>query len=168
MTTPTKQQQTQTNEPAKQPTLPARFQLDKLQRSTAKNRKRIGRGIGSKHGKTAGRGHKGQRARSGHKIGFAFEGGQTPFYRRLPKRGFKNINRIVYHPLALQKIIQLNVAEINPEVLYKANLLSHLKQKYKILGPAKLPTACLIRAHKISKSAHAALLAAGGKFKPLT
>lgn len=150
------------------PTSPSPFRLDKLVNPAQKKRQRIGRGIGSKHGKTSGRGHKGQRARSGHKIGFAFEGGQTPFYRRLPKRGFKNINRTFFLPLALKQLVQLEVKEITPQNLYNAGILANLKQKYKILGPAQLKQPLVVNAHKISKSAHAALLAAGGKFKPLT
>ena len=141
--------------------------LNKLPKQSRQAAKRLGRGIGSKHGKTAGRGHKGQRARSGHKIGFAFEGGQTPFYRRVPKRGFKNINRIVYFPLALTKLETFKGSEITPALLHQARLITRLTTKYKILGSAKLTHPVILHAHKISQTARAALEAAGGKFKPL-
>jgi large subunit ribosomal protein L15 len=105
---------------------------------STKPRKRIGRGIGSGKGKTCGRGGKGQTARSGVAIN-GFEGGQNPLYRRLPKRGFNPLNKIVYQPINLQVIANIladnkDVIEINNEYLYKVGLIKSTKDKVKLLG----------------------------------
>lgn len=144
-----------------------RFSLDNLSSSKNKSSKRLGRGIGSNNGKTSGRGHKGQRSRSGHKIGFAFEGGQTPFHRRLPKRGFKNFNRQVFHPVPLAKIVELNIVEINAKVLLEAGLINKIDQEYKILGTATLTQPLNITSHRCSRVAEEAIVNGKGTLKLL-
>lgn len=156
--------QTKTKKPEK---FQSRFSLNNLSTAKRKNNKRLGRGIGSNTGKTSGRGHKGQRSRSGHKIGFAFEGGQTPFHRRLPKRGFKNFNRKVFHPVSLAKIVKLNVLEITPKVLFEAGLINSIDQKYKILGTANLTQPLNIVSHRCSENAKAAIINGKGTLKLL-
>src|SRR5881397_3286106 len=88
------------------------------------NKKRVGRGMGSGIGKTSGRGHKGQRSRSGSRMMRGFEGGQMPLHRRLPKRGFNNIFRTEYTVVNLDRIAELGEKEVTPEVLRKAGILS--------------------------------------------
>ena len=137
--------------------------LHQLTSTVRSKRKRLGRGIGSKTGKTAGRGHKGQRARSGHKIGFAFEGGQTPLYRRIPKRGFQNYNRTVYQPIALRKIVALQLTEVTPAVLHTKGWLKKPNQKYKVLGLTSVSQPIAIQTYACSRTARKAIIDAGGK-----
>jgi len=128
-----------------------------------KKRKRVGRGTGSGHGKTSGRGNKGQKSRSGGTKGKRFEGGQTPLYRRLPKkRGFKNIPfRVEYKPLNLTDLDKFNgdvgIADFVKAGIIKAN------EKIKILGSGKLSKALNVTAHGFSASAKKAIEAAQGK-----
>jgi len=98
-----------------------------------KNKKRVGRGIGTGLGKTCGRGHKGQKSRSGgfHKIGF--EGGQMPLHRRLPKRGFVIHNRLVRQEIKLSDFQNLGISDINPQILLDNNLIRDLSQRVKII-----------------------------------
>lgn len=130
----------------------------------ARDRKRVGRGIGSGHGKTAGRGHKGQLARSGGGKGPTFEGGQTPLVRRLPKRGFTNIFKKEY---VIVNVAALNQFEsgtvVTPELLREVGLVKQMKDGIKILGEGELTQALTVRAHKFSKSAAAKIEGAGGK-----
>lgn len=128
-------------------------------------RKRVGRGIGSGLGKTSGRGHKGQKARSGGGVRPGFEGGQNPLYRRLPKRGFSNARfRKEY---AIVNLEQLNGfaagTEVTPELLVERGLVKNVKDGVKILGDGELKVALTIKAHKFSQSAIAKIEAAGGK-----
>lgn len=127
-------------------------------------RKRVGRGIGSGHGKTSGRGQKGQLARSGGGKGPWFEGGQTPLVRRLPKRGFKNIFKKEY---AIVNVAALNRFEsgtvVTPELLLEAGLINRVKDGIKILGDGDLQQTLTVRAHKFSKSAAEKIEGAGGK-----
>lgn len=132
---------------------------------SVKKEKRIGRGTGSGHGGTSTRGHKGDKARSGSKVKRHFEGGQTPMQRRLPKRGFKNVNRLEYVPLnlaALEAFVQktglytLDVAAMVAAGLAKAS------DKIKLLGNGTLTSKVNIKAHAASASAKAAIEAAGG------
>jgi len=125
------------------------------------HRKRIlGRGIGGKGGKTAGRGTKGQKAR--RQIPAGFEGGQLPLLQRIPKlKGFTNPFRVEYTPVNLDAIAALGVAEVNPEVLI-ANGLLRKKDFIKVLGRGELKTAINVSAHGFSASAKAAIEAAGG------
>src|SRR5712664_1396691 len=102
-----------------------------------KKRMRVGRGIGSGKGKTAGRGGKGQTARSGVRIK-GFEGGQMPLHRRLPKRGFNNIFRVEYAVVNLDRLAELGVKEVTPEVLLKAGIVKKASELIKVLGTGEL------------------------------
>ncbi len=128
-----------------------------------KNRKRIGRGTGSGRGGTSTRGHKGDKARSGAKEKRHFEGGQTPMQRRLPKRGFLNVNRIDYVPLNLSQLEKMAQQSdtINLESLQAAGF-ARTTDKVKVLGSGKLTSKVNITVHAISASAQAAVEAAGG------
>jgi large subunit ribosomal protein L15 len=127
-----------------------------------KKSKRVGRGPGSGSGKTAGKGHKGQKARSGGVKGPGFEGGQMPLQRRLPKRGFTNIFRKEYTVVNLGDLSELS-GTITPETLMEQGIVRHAKSGIKILGVGELKSALTIRAHKFSKSAIDKIQAAGGK-----
>src|SRR5689334_25304656 len=121
-------------------------------RKASEKRKRVGRGMGSGMGKTATRGNKGQRSRSGSRLMRGFEGGQMPLHRRLPKRGFTNIFRQEYAVVNLEKLAGLGESTINPDVLRKAGVIS-TKRRVKILGDGELKSAITVQAHKFSKSA---------------
>lgn len=125
-----------------------------------KNRKRIGRGPGSGTGKTAGRGHKGQRSRSGFSQRFGFEGGQMPLVRRVPKRGFTNIFRIEYTVVNLSRLEGFE-GDVTPETL-AAKGLARSGRLVKILGDGEFSTKLNVSAHKFSKTARAKIEAAGG------
>lgn len=131
---------------------------------STKSRKRIGRGAGSGLGKTSGKGHKGQKARSGGSIKAGFEGGQMPLQRRLPKRGFTSLDKKVY---ALVNLRDLELFEagsvIDVEALALAGLVNKVIDGVKILGDGELTKALTIKAHKFSKSAQEKIEAAGGK-----
>src|SRR5512136_1854383 len=122
--------------------------------------------MGSGMGKTSTRGHKGQGSRSGSRLLRGFEGGQMPLHRRLPKRGFKNIFRVEYAIVNLDRLAALGESEINPEVLKKAGVVSGSKP-VKILGDGELKSAITVHAHKFSKSAQEKITKAGGKFEVL-
>ncbi len=131
------------------------------------SKKRLGRGIGSGLGKTSGKGHKGQNARSGGGVRPGFEGGQLPLFQRLPKRGFKNINRREYAIVNIQDLLVFeNNTVITPELLLEKRMISKLLGGLKVLGnlneDQKLQNKLTVKAHKFSKSAEAAILAAGG------
>jgi large subunit ribosomal protein L15 len=126
--------------------------------------KRVGRGIGSGHGKTSCKGHKGQKARSGGTKGPGFEGGQMPLQRRLPKRGFKNRFQIVYAVVNLGDIVKLEgVDTVTPETLVERGIVKNLKNGIKILGEGEIKRPLTIRADAFSASALAKISAAGGK-----
>ncbi|MGH2538510.1 MAG: 50S ribosomal protein L15 [Candidatus Promineifilaceae bacterium] len=129
-----------------------------------KQRKRVGRGIAAGQGKSAGRGTKGQGARSGGGKGPYFEGGQLPLVRRLPlKRGFTNINKIVYTPVNLASLEGLAAgAEVGPELLAASGLLKRAGDPVVILGEGEVTVALMVRAHRFSKSAKAKIEMAGG------
>ena len=127
---------------------------------------RVGRGMGSKLGKTAGAGNKGQQSRRGYSRRPGFEGGQMPLHRRLPKRGFTNIFREEYDVVNLDRLATLGETEITPEVLKKAGMVNG-KQPVKILGTGELTTAITVQAHKFSKTAQEKITKAGGKFEVL-
>lgn len=130
-----------------------------------KTEKRIGRGTGSGMGGTSTRGHKGAKSRSGYSKKVGFEGGQMPLQRRLPKFGFKNINRIEYKAINLEFLQTLategNLTKINVTTLIEAGYVSS-KQLVKILGNGSLTVKLEVEAHAFSKSAEAAIVAAGG------
>jgi large subunit ribosomal protein L15 len=126
-------------------------------------RKRVGRGMGSGMGKTSTRGHKGQGSRSGFSLMRGFEGGQMPLHRRTPKRGFTNIFRVEYTVINLDRLAELDVAEIGLDDYKKLGLASNKKALIKILGSGELAKALTITAHKFSKSAAEKIEKAGGK-----
>jgi large subunit ribosomal protein L15 len=130
------------------------------------NKKRVGRGMGSGIGKTSGRGHKGQRSRSGSRMMRGFEGGQMPLHRRLPKRGFTNIFRTEYSVVNVGDLAGLGQKTINQEVLIKAGLCSK-NDLIKVLGDGELKSALTVQAHKFSKSAEEKITKAGGKVEVL-
>jgi large subunit ribosomal protein L15 len=127
-------------------------------------RKRVGRGIGSGNGKTAGRGHKGQNARSGGGVRPGFEGGQNPLYRRLPKRGFTNPNRKVYAVINLDRLNQFAEGTVvTPELLLEAGVIKNVRDGVKILGNGELNVKLTVQAQKFSQSAVEKIEALGGK-----
>jgi len=128
-----------------------------------RNKKRVGRGMGSGHGKTSTRGHKGQGSRSGSSLMRGFEGGQMPLHRRLPKRGFTNIFRTEYTVLNLDRLVEMGESELTLERLLALGFLKRRKELLKVLGNGELTTAITIHAHKFSKSAQEKIEAAGGK-----
>jgi large subunit ribosomal protein L15 len=139
----------------------------KAPRKASEKRKRVGRGMGSGMGKTATRGHKGQRSRSGSRLLRGFEGGQMPLHRRLPKRGFTNIFREEYAVVNLERLASLGESTITPEVLKKAGILKRAEQLIKVLGNGELSSALTVQAHKFSKSAQEKIAKAGGKAEVL-
>ena len=127
-------------------------------------RKRLGRGIGSGTGKTAGKGHKGQWARSGGGVRPGFEGGQNPLYRRLPKRGFKNFTRKEFAVVNLDTLNEFEAnTEITPELLIQSGIVKDPKDGIKILGDGALEVKLTVKANKFSKSAIEKIQAAGGQ-----
>ena len=126
--------------------------------------KRLGRGIGSGHGKTSGKGHKGQNSRAGGGVRPGFEGGQNPLFRRMPKRGFNNISR--------KEIVALNVRDLNRfedgdvvtiESLFESGLIKAFKDGVKILATGELTKALTVKIDKVSPAAAVKIVAAGGK-----
>ncbi len=128
-----------------------------------RNKKRVGRGMGSGHGKTSARGHKGQGSRTGSSLMRGFEGGQMPLHRRLPKRGFTNIFRTEYTVLNLSRIAEMGETELSLERLKALGFLKRRDELLKILGTGELTVAVTIHAHKFSKSAQDKIEAAGGR-----
>lgn len=132
-----------------------------------KNRKRIGRGIAAGQGKTSGRGQKGQKARSGSGGKLYRQGGNLPFFRRLPfmrGKGFTNLNRVKYNEINLDQLAEAfqTDAEVTPETLDDARLLRDRRNPVVILGRGDLSTALKVRAHRVSKGAQEKIEAAGG------
>jgi large subunit ribosomal protein L15 len=128
-----------------------------------KERKRLGRGIGSGQGKTAGKGHKGQNARSGGGVRLGFEGGQTPLFRRLPKRGFTNINRKDYAVVNLDALNRFEEGtEVTPELLIETGVVKNEKAGIKILAKGNVEKKLKVKAHKFSSTAKEAIEAVGG------
>lgn len=127
-------------------------------------RKRVGRGNASGHGNQSGRGTKGQKARSGVRMVPGFEGGQTPLWKRLPKRGFHNLNRKSYAWINLDLLERAFEAgaEVTPQTLRERGLLKG-QQEVKILGRGELTKKLVVRAHRFSRSAKVAIEAAGGQ-----
>src|SRR6188474_455434 len=127
-------------------------------------KKRIGRGQGSGNGKTAGRGHKGAKSRSGFSFKRGFEGGQMPLHRRVPKRGFHNPFRVEYAVVNLDTLAEVFEAgsSVTPELLRERGLVRDAKAPVKVLGRGDVSKALTVRAHKFSGSAAAKIAAAGG------
>ncbi len=126
--------------------------------------KRIGRGHATGQGKTAGKGHKGQNARSGGGVRLGFEGGQTPLFRRIPKRGFTNINRKEFAIVNLETLNRFeDGTEITPALLVETGIVKKELSGIKILGNGEVTKKLTVSAHKFSQSAKEAIEAAGGK-----
>ena len=136
-----------------------------------RDRKRVGRGPGSGKGKTAGYGHQGSKARAGHHGPGGgkptYEGGQMPLHRRLPKRGFTNINRVEYQVVNLYQLEELGEETVTPELLAERGLVGHRGRPVKILGTGDLTKKVKISAHKFSKSAREKIEGAGGSVEEL-
>ena len=132
-------------------------------------KKRIGRGPGSGHGKTAGRGEKGQKSRSGFSRALGFEGGQMPLHRRVPKRGFHNPFRVEYEVVNLDTLgLRFDAGTvITPDLLREHGLVSRGKQKVKVLGRGEVGKALTVHAHKFSGKAAEKIAAAGGATEQL-
>ncbi len=129
-----------------------------------RTRKRVGRGPGSGNGKTAGRGHKGQRSRSGFSRRYGFEGGQMPLVRRIPKRGFVNIFRVEYQVVNVRDLEKVFEAgdEVNQETLLAKGLVRRGSKPIKVLGTGDLSKKLSVRVDKCSRSARSKIEAAGG------
>jgi large subunit ribosomal protein L15 len=132
-----------------------------------RDRKRKGRGPGSGLGKTAGRGHKGQKARSGGSVARGFEGGQMPLQRRIPKRGFTPLARIEYQVVNVRVLEELDAAEVNPQVLADAGLIGSALKPVKILGDGELSRKVSVSAHAFSRTAKEKIEGAGGSASEL-
>ena len=142
------------------------MKLDELKPAVGsrQTRKRIGRGIGSGLGKTAGKGHKGQNARSGGGVRPGFEGGQMPLFRRIPKRGFKNINSKEYTEVTLAMLENLdNGTEVTAQSLLEAGIIRKANDGIVVLGNGDLTKKLTVKAVRVTKSAEAKIVAAGGK-----
>ena len=127
-----------------------------------REKKRLGRGPGSGKGKTSGKGHKGQKARTGHHgIPAWFEGGQMPLQRRVPKRGFTSPNKVVYEVVNLADLERIEGDEVSPETLGAAGL-ANAKKRIKLLGNGEIKRKVTVRVHAASDAARAKIEAAGG------
>ena len=136
-------------------------------RGATRSRKRVGRGPGSGHGKTAGRGSKGQKSRSGYRHQRGFEGGQMPLHRRIPKRGFTNIFRVEYDIVNISDLDRFDAGDsVTPEKL-ALRRLAHGRRPVKILGDGTLAKPLTVSAHKFSASARSRIEAAGGRCEVL-
>ena len=130
---------------------------------------RVGRGIGSKLGRTSGKGNKGQKSRKGYSRRPGFEGGQMPLRRRIPKRGFHNPSRSEYAVVNVQMLADFPAgATVTPELLIAAGMIRQVRSEIKVLGDGELNTALTVRAHKFSKSAEEKITKAGGKVETLS
>ena len=126
--------------------------------------KRLGRGQGSGQGKTAGKGHKGQNARSGGGVAIGFEGGQTPFYKSMPKRGFTNFNRLEFAVINLSDLNRFDEGTvITPEVLIDTGMIKKQLDGIKILGDGELTKKLTVKAHNFSRTAMEQIEKLGGK-----
>ncbi|EAG7762680.1 50S ribosomal protein L15 [Listeria monocytogenes] len=129
-----------------------------------KERNRVGRGTGSGNGKTSGRGHKGQKARSGGGVRLGFEGGQLPLFHRIPKRGFTNINRKEFAIVNLDVLNRFeDGTEVTPELLVETGIIRNEKSGIKILSNGNIEKKLTVKANKFSAAAKEAIEAAGGK-----
>lgn len=134
-------------------------------KGSKKKRKRIGRGPGSGHGKTATKGHKGFNARSGGGKSPGFEGGQMPLIRRTPKVGFHNPFRKEYAIVNVKSLVDMTASPITPQALVDAGLVKRKTLPIKILGNGEIKKALVVQAHKFSKSAEQKIQAAGGRIE---
>ncbi len=142
------------------------MKLDELSPAVEKQtRRRVGRGVGSGLGKTSGKGHKGQKARSGGGVRRGFEGGQTPLYRRLPKRGFTNIHAKDYVEVTLTMLNKSKAEEVSAETLLAENIISKVNDGIVVLGTGSLDKKLTVKAKRFTKSAAEKIEAAGGKIE---
>ena len=144
------------------------MKLHELQYTEGSRREhyRKGRGLGSGNGKTAGKGHKGQNARSGGGVALGFEGGQLPLWRALPKRGFKNVNHVNYATVNVAALERFeNGTVVSPALLIEAGLVKKECDGIKVLGAGTLTKSLTVQAKAFSKSAEAAIVNAGGKIE---
>ena len=142
------------------------MKLDELRPAVGSKttRRRVGRGIGSGLGKTSGKGHKGQNARSGGGVRPGFEGGQMPLFRRIPKRGFKNINSKEYTEVTLAMLENLeNGTEVTVDSLLELGLIRKANDGIVVLGNGELTKKLTVKAARVTKNAEAKIVAAGGK-----
>src|SRR4249920_3174253 len=132
-------------------------------------KRRVGRGPGSGHGKTASRGHKGAKSRSGHRFKRGFEGGQMPLHRRVPKRGFHNPFRVEYAVVNLDTLAEVfdTGSEVTPDVLRERGLVRESGVPVKVLGRGDIAKKLIVKAHKFSGSAAKKIEAAGGSTEVL-
>ena len=128
-----------------------------------KDRKRVGRGTGSGKGKTSGKGHKGQKARSGGGVRRGFEGGQTPLYRRLPKRGFTNINSKNYTEVTLTMLNKSKATDVTAESLVEEGIIGKINEGIVVLATGKLEKKLNVKAKRFTASAKEKIEALGGK-----
>ena len=144
------------------------MKLHELQYTEGSRREhyRKGRGLGSGNGKTAGKGHKGQNARSGGGVALGFEGGQLPLWRALPKRGFKNVNHVNYATINVSALERFeNGTVVSPALLVEVGLIKNERDGIKVLGAGTLTKSLTVQANAFSKSAEAAIVNAGGKIE---
>lgn len=140
------------------------MKLDELKPAVKKvKRNRVGRGMASGNGKTSGRGHKGQKARSGGGVRRGFEGGQTPLYRRLPKRGFTNINRKDYTEVTLKMLSKSKETDVTAETLLKEGIIGKINDGIVIIATGKLDKKINVKAKRFTTKAKEAIEALGGK-----
>ena len=140
------------------------MKLDELAPAQEKTKRtRVGRGIGSGLGKTSGRGHKGQKARSGGGVRRGFEGGQTPLYRRLPKRGFTNIHAKTYTEVTLTMLNKATTEEVTAESLIADGIISKANDGIVILATGNLEKKLAVKANRFTKAAKEKIEALGGK-----
>ena len=128
-------------------------------------KKRVGRGTGSGLGKTSGRGHKGQKARSGGGVRRGFEGGQTPLYRRLPKRGFNNIHAKNYTEVTLTMLNQSEATEVSAETLVAQGIIGKVNDGIVVIATGNLEKKLTVKANRFTKAAAEKIEAAGGKIE---
>ena len=140
------------------------MKLGELKPSVKKEtRKRLGRGVGSGLGKTSGKGHKGQKARSGGGVRRGFEGGQTPLYRRLPKRGFTNIHANTYTEVTLKMLNQSKATDVTAETLLEEGIIGKVNDGIVVLATGKLEKKLNVKAARFTAKAKEQIEALGGK-----
>ena len=140
------------------------MKIDELKPAqSTKTRTRVGRGVGSGLGKTSGRGHKGQKARSGGGVRRGFEGGQTPLYRRLPKRGFTNIHAKTYTEVTLTMLNKATTEEVTAESLMADGIISKVNDGIVVLATGTLEKKIAVKAKRFTKAAKEKIEALGGK-----
>ncbi len=142
------------------------MKLDELSPAVEKQtRRRVGRGVGSGLGKTSGKGHKGQKARSGGGVRRGFEGGQTPLYRRLPKRGFTNIHAKNYIEVTLTMLNKSKATEVSAETLLEEGIISKVNDGIVVLATGELEKKLTVKAKRFTKAAKEKIEAVGGKIE---